>query len=270
MPLEVHPDPLLIIGDNEPRCQASVKAPTTQDISGSSIPVGLKDSQDGSSKQDIPNKVLVVSTFSGPSTLVISISGTKDDRQNTSPKDVLVITISGTSSGSDGDHCSEFEEAPDIVPISSSDSFITETHKVITLEDEPTDLGSEPEVTSCHVAAGIIEETATSFASADMEDVVEGMRNLFSQQEEVMAIQKNNGSGLGSGRSYKVNYDKLSTSTPSTPAFASPSLVVPTRQDVNVESVNTDVNERPTKPFKYNLIEPLKYIPAWLHILDLL
>ena len=147
----------------------------------------MKDSQDGRSKeyiitkQDIPNKVLVISTSSGLSTLVISTSGTKDDRQNVQPKDVPVITISDTSSGSDGDHLTEFEEALDIVLISSSNTFITETHKVITLEDEPIDLGSEPEVTSCHVATRIIEETATSSASANMEDVVEGMGNLFSQ-----------------------------------------------------------------------------------------
>ena len=72
-----------------------------------------------------------------------------------------------------------------------------------------------------------------------MEDVVEGMRNLFSQQEKVLAIQKSNGSGLRSGRSNKVSYDKPSTSTPSTIPSASPSLVVPTGQDVNVKSVNT-------------------------------
>ena len=85
------------------------------------------------------------------------------------------------SSESYRDHYIEFEGALDIVPISSSDSFITETHEVITLEDELTYPGSEPEVISCHVAAGIIEETTTSSASVDMEDVVEGMGNLFSQ-----------------------------------------------------------------------------------------
>ena len=73
-------------------------------------------------------------------------------------------------------------------------------------------------MTSCHIAAGIIEETATSSASVDMVDMeyaVEGMRNLFSQQEEVLALQKSNGSGLRSGMSYTVNYDKPSTSIPS-------------------------------------------------------
>ena len=84
------------------------------------------------------------------------------------------------SSGSNGDHRTKFGETPDIVLISSSDSFITETNEVITLEDEQTDVGSEPEVTSCHVAAGIIEETTISSTSANIEDVVEGMRNLFS------------------------------------------------------------------------------------------
>ena len=77
-------------------------------------------------------------------------------------------------------------------------------------------------------------------------------------------------SGLRSGRSYKVNYDKPPTSTPSTPPSASPSLVVTTGQDVNVDSVNTDVNERPICPFKYDPIEHLKHVPARLHIIDLL
>ena len=90
-------------------------------------------------KQDIPNKVPIVFTSGGPSTPGISTSRTKDDRQNTLLEDVPVITISDTSSGSDGEHSVEFEDAPDIVPISSSDSFITETHEVITLEDETID-----------------------------------------------------------------------------------------------------------------------------------
>ena len=77
------------------------------------------------------------------------------------------------SSGSNGGHRAEFEEAPNIVPISSSDLFSTETHEVITLEDEPTDPGSEPDVTSCHMATGIIEETTTSSASAYVEDAIE-------------------------------------------------------------------------------------------------
>ena len=121
------------------------------------------------------------------------------------------------------------------MPISSSDLFITETHEDITLEDESTDPGSEPEVTSCHVVVGIIEKTTTSSASTDMEDVVEGMGNLFSQQEKVLAIQKRKKNGLGSGRSYKVNYEKPPASILSTPPSVAPSLVVPTRQDVNVE-----------------------------------
>ena len=81
-------------------------------------------------------------------------------------------------------------------------------------------------MTSCHVAAGIIEETAISSASADMENIVEGMGNPFSQQEEVLVIKKSNMSGLKSRKSYKVNYDKPSISTHSTLPFASPSLVV--------------------------------------------
>ena len=75
----------------------------------------------------------------------------------------------------------KFKEAPDIVPINSSNKFIIETHEVIALEDEPTDPGSEPDVTSCHVAASIREETTASSSSANVEDVVEGMENLFSQ-----------------------------------------------------------------------------------------
>ena len=211
MPPEVHPDPLPIIDDNKPHCQASVKAFMAQDTSSSSMLVGLKDSQGGSSKkedciiikQDIPNKMPT-----GPSTLVISTSGIKDDRQNTPLEDVLVITINDTSLRSDRERRLEFEEAHDIVTFSSSDSFITETHRVITLEVEPTDLGSEPEVTLCHVAVGIREEITTSSTSADVEDIGKGMRNLFSQQEEVMAIQKSTGSGLRSRKGYKFNDDK--------------------------------------------------------------
>ena len=93
--------------------------------------------------------------------------------------------------------------------ISSSDSLVIETHEVITLEDEQTDHESEPEVTSCHVAAGIIEETETSSTSVDTEDVVEGIGNLFSQQDEVLVIKKRNGIGLRFGSSYKVNFDNL-------------------------------------------------------------
>ncbi|XXG62972.1 hypothetical protein AAC387_Pa05g1254 [Persea americana] len=111
MPLEVHPDPLPIRDDNMPRRQASIKAFMAQDTSSSSMLVGLEDSQGGSSKkedciitkQDIPNKMPIVSTSSGPSTLVISTSRIKDDRQNTPLEDVLVITISDSSSGSDED-----------------------------------------------------------------------------------------------------------------------------------------------------------------------
>ena len=122
-----------------------------------------------------------------------------------------VITINDTSSGSNGDCHAEFEEAHDIVTVSSSDSFIVETHEVITLEDEPTNPGSELEVISCHVAAGIREEITISSTSADVEDMVEGMRNLFSQQEEVIAIQRRTGSGLRSGKGCKFNYDNLPT-----------------------------------------------------------
>eukprot|EP00268_Persea_americana_P011078 TRINITY_DN14606_c0_g2_i1.p2 TRINITY_DN14606_c0_g2~~TRINITY_DN14606_c0_g2_i1.p2 ORF type:complete len:284 (+),score=65.01 TRINITY_DN14606_c0_g2_i1:3752-4603(+) len=184
VPPEIHPDPLSIIDDNEPRRQA----PTAKDTSSSSIPVGLKDGQDGSSKkeecltikQDIPHKVPVASASNGLSTPAISPSETKDDRQNTLSEDVPVILISDTSSVLDGDHHAEFEQAPDIVPISSSDPFITETHEVITLEDEPIDSGSEPKVMSCHEAASMKEETTTSSVSVDMEDVAKGMTNLLS------------------------------------------------------------------------------------------
>ena len=123
-------------------------------------------------------------------------------------------------------------------------------------------------MTSCHVAIGIKEETTTSSASANVEDLIE-IGNLLSQQE-VLAIQKGTASGLRFERSYKVNYDKPSTSTSSTPPSDSPSLVIPTGQDVNIENVNADVNERPVEPFKYDLIKHLKHIAAGLHILDLL
>ncbi|XXG88465.1 hypothetical protein AAC387_Pa12g0671 [Persea americana] len=157
MPPEIHLDPLPIIDDSEPHRQALANTPTAQGASSLSVPIGLGDGQDGGSqkeeciitKQDIPNNAPAVPASSGPSTPMISTSETKNNQQNTPPEDVLVITISDMSSGSDGDHHVEFEEAPDILPISSSYSFITETYEVITLEDEPTDPGSEPEVTSC-------------------------------------------------------------------------------------------------------------------------
>ncbi|XXG47402.1 hypothetical protein AAC387_Pa02g2064 [Persea americana] len=81
------------------------------------------------------------------------------------------------------------------------------------------------------------------------------MGNLFSQYEEVMAIQKGMGSGLRSGRGYKFNYDKPATPALSALPSASLSLIVPTGQDVNPENVNTDVNERLVEPFKYDLVE---------------
>ena len=85
-----------------------------------------------------------------------------------------------------------------------------------------------------------------------------------------MAIKKSTGSGLRSGRSYKFNYDKPATPSPSTLHSASPSLVVPTGRDVNPENVNADANERPIEPFKYDHVEHLRHIPASLHIFDLL
>ena len=77
-----------------------------------------------------------------------------------------------------------------------------------------------------------------------------------------MTIQRGTASGLRSGRIYEVNYGKPSTSTSSTPPFASPSIVIPTGQDINVENVNANVNERPIEPFKYDLVKHLKHIPA--------
>ena len=107
---------------------------------------------------------------------------TKRDQQNTPPEDALVITISDTSLGSNGHHCVEFEDAPDAVPVSSSNSVIIGTPEVITLEDELADPESELKVTSSHVATSMKEEATTSFASAGKEDLVEGMSNLLSQQ----------------------------------------------------------------------------------------
>ncbi|XXG46711.1 hypothetical protein AAC387_Pa02g1486 [Persea americana] len=106
------------------------------------MPVRLKDCQGGSSKkedcvitkQDVLNKMPIIFASNSLSTLITPTSEIKDDRQNTPAKDVLVITISDMSSRSDEDCRAEFEKAPDIVTISSSDSFITETPEVITLE----------------------------------------------------------------------------------------------------------------------------------------
>lgn len=75
---------------------------------------------------------------------------------------------------------------------------------------------------------------------------------------------------LGSGRNYKVNYDKPSTPTPSILPPASLSLVVPIWQNVNTDNVNADVNERSIESFKYDHVKHLKHILARLHILDLL
>ena len=117
----------------------------------------------------------MASTPNGPSTLGISTSEAKDDQQNTPSEDALVITISGTASGFNGDHRAELEDTPDNVIVSYLDLFITKTHGVITLEAEPADHGSEPKVTSCHVATSIREEITTSFISANVEDMAERM-----------------------------------------------------------------------------------------------
>ena len=85
-----------------------------------------------------------------------------------------------------------------------------------------------------------------------------------------MPIQRSTGSGLRSERGYKINYDKPATPAPSALPSASPSLIVPTGQDINSENVNADVNERLVEPFKYDLVEHLKHILARLHILNLL
>ena len=98
------------------------------------------------------------------------------------------------------------------------------------------------------------------------------MKNLLPQQEEVMAIQGSTGNGLRSGKGYKFNSDKPATLSPSTLPFVSPSLIVPTGQNVNPKNVNANANanERPVEPFKYDPVEHLKHIHAWLHVLDLL
>ena len=84
--------------------------------------------------------------------------------------------------------------------------------------------------------------------------MAEGMRNLFSKQEEVMAIQRSTWGGLIFGRGYKFNFVKPVTPIPSALPPASLSLVVPTGRDVNPKNVNADANEKPIEPFKYNLV----------------
>ncbi|XXG41771.1 hypothetical protein AAC387_Pa01g2169 [Persea americana] len=177
MPPKIHPDPLPIVEGYEPHHQAFASVPTRHATSNTSVLVKLEVSQNSGSKKEEPSTNEHQSGLLAP---VISILDTESDRQNTQPEDVLVITISDTSLGSIGDHRVEFEEAPNIVPVSSSDSFIIETHEVITLEDEPTDTGSEPEIRSCHVAAGIKEEVTTSSTSINEEDLNEGVSTFFS------------------------------------------------------------------------------------------
>lgn len=278
--------------DSEPRPRTPTDLTTTPGTSRPNplIPIRLEVSQNSNSKKEepsvatdepastdhrggIPGETPATSTPSGLPIPMISISDSESDQQNTSPKDLLVITINDRSLRSSGDHRAEFEDAPDVVSVRSSDSTITGTPKVIALEDESTDLESEPEVTPCHVAVTRKEEATTSSASASEEDLVEGMSNLFSEQEKVLAIQRGTTNGLRSGRNYKFNYDKRSASTPATSSSVSLSLVIPTWENQNtndVDPVNASVNERPIEPLKYHPVEHLKCIPAQLHILDLL
>ncbi|XXG82451.1 hypothetical protein AAC387_Pa10g0398 [Persea americana] len=136
MPLEIHPDPLPIIDDNEFCHQASIKAFVVQDASSSSMQDRLENGQEGGSGKDncliTKQDILFTSIPSDPSTLRISTSEVKDDRQNAPLKDAIVTTI-----------------------VSSSNSVTTKTHGVITLDVEPADLINEPEVTSCYVATSI-------------------------------------------------------------------------------------------------------------------
>lgn len=188
---------------------------------------------------------------------------------HTQPKDALVIIISDTSSGSSGDHRVEFEDAPEIILVnSSSDSSITRSPEIVTIDSQPIDSESEPKATSCHLSASADENVATSsqnIAPTNEKEVTEGIVHLFSQFEEVLTIRKGsaNVQGLRSRRSYKVNYNKPSTSFP---LSSSPSLVVPMGQNESVDSVtfvSLDINERPSEPFKYDLVKHLKHI---LHV----
>lgn len=103
----------------------------------------------------------------------------KSDETNnhTQPEDALVITISDTSSRSSGDHRVEFEEAPEIIAVNtSSDSSITRSPKIVTIHSQPIDSESEPEATSCLVAASVDENVAKSsqdIAPTNEQDVTE-------------------------------------------------------------------------------------------------
>ncbi|XXG82261.1 hypothetical protein AAC387_Pa10g0247 [Persea americana] len=180
MPPEVHLDPLPIIDGNESCHQAFVM----QDASSSLMQVGLENSQEGGLEEDdclvIKQDTLETFTPSGPSTLGISTLEIKDDQWNTLSADTLVITINYTTSRPDRDHRARLEDTLDNVIVNSLGSVTTKTYGVITLEVELANLWNEPEVTSCHVAIGIGEEITTSSMSTDVEDIVEGMRNLFS------------------------------------------------------------------------------------------
>ena len=206
----------------------------------------------------------------------------EDDQDNghNLPNDVPVIIINDTSSGSGGDHLVEIEETTEITPVkTSSKSGIGWSLETVTIENESAEPKSELEVASCLVSTSPNKDVATSskdIAPIDNEeDFTEGLGHLFSKQEEVLVIKKRKaiGEGTGSCRTYKVNYDKPSASTPSPSPSSSSTYVISTGQNVNpddVNSVNANESERPLEPFKYDLVDHIKHIPARLHVLGLL
>ena len=112
-----------------------------------------------------------------------------NDQQNTPLEDVLDIAISDTPLEPSRDRRVASNDTTGDVPISPPSSVVKRAPQVVIVADESTYLGSELKVISCYVATGTKEETTTSSASANVEDLVEQMGNLFSQQEEVPTKQ---------------------------------------------------------------------------------
>lgn len=90
--------------DSEPRRQASASMSKKEEP----LTIGHK--------RSVSSNVPATATPNDLPILVISISDSESDNENTPPEDVSVITISDTSSGSSGDHRPEFKDALDVVP----------------------------------------------------------------------------------------------------------------------------------------------------------
>ena len=71
------------------------------------------------------------------------------DRQNSSLKDVPIIAISDTPTGPSKGQCGVSMDTPGVVLVSSLNLVLMKTPQVIVAEEESTDPGSDPKLTSC-------------------------------------------------------------------------------------------------------------------------